>query len=49
VGNIVNAIEAYTKGDFGKEQIALGEVNRLITIGSDRMMAAVTKASSYSP
>ncbi|MBY0281425.1 MAG: FAD-dependent oxidoreductase [Alphaproteobacteria bacterium] len=44
VGNIVNAIEAYAKGDLGKGQIPLDQINRLIVIGSDRMMAAVTKA-----
>jgi NADPH-dependent glutamate synthase beta subunit-like oxidoreductase/NAD(P)H-flavin reductase len=44
VGNIVSAIEAYAKGELGKQQIALNEVNRLIVIGSDRMMAVVAKA-----
>ena len=44
MGNIVNAIEAYAKGELGKQQIALNKVNRLIVIGSDRMMAAVAKA-----
>ncbi len=44
VGNIINAIEAYAKGELGKQQIALNKVNRLIVIGSDRMMAAVAKA-----
>ncbi|MBY0462089.1 MAG: pyridine nucleotide-disulfide oxidoreductase, partial [Alphaproteobacteria bacterium] len=44
VGNIVNAIEAYAKGELGNRQISLNEVNRLIVIGSDRMMAAITKA-----
>ena len=44
VGNIVNAIEAYAKGELGEGQIALDQVDRMIVIGSDRMMAAVAKA-----
>ena len=44
IGNIVNAIEAYGKGSFGKQNISLADVSRVIVIGSDRMMAAVAKA-----
>lgn len=44
VGNIVQAIEAYAKGELGNQQISLNEINRLIVIGSDRMMAAIAKA-----
>ena len=44
VGNIVEAIRAYGDGQLGKPMISLRAVNRLITIGSDRMMDAVGKA-----
>lgn len=43
-GNIVQAIEAYAKGDLGKPEIDTKKVDRIITIGSDRMMAAVAQA-----
>ncbi len=41
VGNIVQAITAYAKGEIGGELIKLDKINRIIAIGSDRMMAAV--------
>jgi NAD(P)H-flavin reductase len=44
VGNIVAAIEAYGAGALGPVEIALGEVDRIIAIGSDGMMAAVAEA-----
>ncbi|MCD6036083.1 MAG: hypothetical protein K0R63_1824, partial [Rickettsiales bacterium] len=43
-GNIVQAIEAYGKGMLGNPAIPLKEVDRMIVIGSDRMMAAVGQA-----
>jgi NADPH-dependent glutamate synthase beta subunit-like oxidoreductase/NAD(P)H-flavin reductase len=44
VGNIVQAMLAYGEGRLGAPAIALGEVTRVIAIGSDRMMAAVAAA-----
>lgn len=44
VGNIVSAMEAYAKGELGQSLISLSDVQRLVAIGSDRMMAAITKA-----
>ncbi len=44
VGNILLAIESYAKGDLGEIPIPLNEVDRLIVIGSDLMMAAVKEA-----
>jgi NADPH-dependent glutamate synthase beta subunit-like oxidoreductase/NAD(P)H-flavin reductase len=44
VGNIVAAIEAYGAGALGPVEIPLGEVDRIIAIGSDGMMAAVAEA-----
>ena len=41
VGNIVQAIAAYAAGELGEPAIATLEVDRIIVIGSDRMMAAV--------
>ncbi len=46
VGNIVEAMLAYAKGELGDVPIALGDVDRIIAIGSDGMMAAV-KAARY--
>ncbi len=43
-GNIVQAIEAYGKGELGDMPINLKEIDRIIAIGSDRMMAAVAKS-----
>jgi NADPH-dependent glutamate synthase beta subunit-like oxidoreductase/NAD(P)H-flavin reductase len=40
-GNIVEAIEAYASGRLGAQPVATTEVDRIIVIGSDRMMAAV--------
>jgi hypothetical protein len=44
IGNILDAIEAYAKGDLGDTSIKLSEVDHTIVIGSDRMMAAVKEA-----
>jgi NADPH-dependent glutamate synthase beta subunit-like oxidoreductase/NAD(P)H-flavin reductase len=44
VGNILDAIEAYAKGELGLPPIPLNEVDHLIAIGSDRMMAAIKDA-----
>lgn len=41
VGNIVQAIAAYASGELGTQPIATTDVDRIIAIGSDRMMAAV--------
>ena len=43
-GNIVQAMIAYGKGQLGAPVAKLSEVNRIIAIGSDRMMAAVRDA-----
>jgi NADPH-dependent glutamate synthase beta subunit-like oxidoreductase/NAD(P)H-flavin reductase len=44
VGNIVEAMVAYGSGALGEAPIPLSETERLIAIGSDRMMAAVARA-----
>ena len=44
VGNIVQAMVAYAGGELGAPPIPLGEVDRVIAIGSDAMMAAVARA-----
>ena len=44
VGNIVQAMHAYAIGNLGAPAIALKSADRLIAIGSDRMMAAVARA-----
>jgi len=44
VGNIVDAIRAYGDGTLGEATIPLEAVDRIITIGSDAMMAAVARA-----
>ncbi len=43
-GNIVQALVAYGKGELGHQLTPLSAVNRIIAIGSDRMMAAVKEA-----
>src|SRR5207248_773782 len=40
-GNIVQAMLAYQRGELGEPLVPLPTVDRLIAIGSDRMMAAV--------
>ncbi|WP_448190425.1 FAD-dependent oxidoreductase [Azospirillum sp. sgz301742] len=44
VGNIVEAMRAYAAGELGEADIPLSAVDRIIAIGSDRMMAAVGAA-----
>jgi NADPH-dependent glutamate synthase beta subunit-like oxidoreductase/NAD(P)H-flavin reductase len=44
VGNIVQAMTAYAQGALGPVPVPLSDVDRVITIGSDRMMAAVARA-----
>jgi NADPH-dependent glutamate synthase beta subunit-like oxidoreductase/NAD(P)H-flavin reductase len=44
VGNIVAAMHAYAEGRLGPAPIRMDEVDRIIAIGSDRMMAAVARA-----
>jgi NADPH-dependent glutamate synthase beta subunit-like oxidoreductase/NAD(P)H-flavin reductase len=44
VGNIIESIDAYASGRLGEPTIPLSEVDRIIAIGSDGMMAAVAKA-----
>jgi NAD(P)H-flavin reductase/NADPH-dependent glutamate synthase beta subunit-like oxidoreductase len=43
-GNIVQAILAYARGELGRPLVPLSEINRVIAIGSDKMMAAVKEA-----
>lgn len=44
VGNIVAALDAYGAGALGPQPVALSEVDRIVAIGSDSMMAAVARA-----
>jgi NADPH-dependent glutamate synthase beta subunit-like oxidoreductase/NAD(P)H-flavin reductase len=44
VGNIVEAMAAYAKGELGETPIPLRDVDHLMVIGSDAMMAAVKRA-----
>jgi NAD(P)H-flavin reductase len=44
VGNIVAALEAYGAGRLGEREIQLREIDRIVAIGSDGMMAAVQRA-----
>lgn len=44
VGNIVEAMLAYGNGDLGETTLKLQDIDHLIVIGSDRMMAAVKAA-----
>ena len=44
VGNIVQAMVAYANGELGRTSIPMPAVDRIIVIGSDRMMAAVAQA-----
>ena len=43
-GNIVQAMHAYASGALGTQVIAFKDADRIIAIGSDRMMAAVARA-----
>jgi NADPH-dependent glutamate synthase beta subunit-like oxidoreductase/NAD(P)H-flavin reductase len=44
VGNIVDAMAAYGRGDLDEPEIPLSAVDRLVVIGSDAMMHAVQRA-----
>ena len=44
VGNIVQAMQAYATGALGAQAIAFSAADRIVAIGSDRMMAAVAQA-----
>jgi NAD(P)H-flavin reductase len=44
VGNIVQAMVAYASGELGEPTISLADIDRIIAIGSDRMMQAVAQA-----
>ena len=44
IGNILEAMVAYAKGKLGDTPIHLDDVDHIIAIGSDRMMAAVKEA-----
>jgi NAD(P)H-flavin reductase len=44
IGNIVQAMDAYAEGLLGAPTIRLEDADRIIAIGSDRMMAAVARA-----
>ncbi|HYY15846.1 MAG TPA: pyridine nucleotide-disulfide oxidoreductase, partial [Gammaproteobacteria bacterium] len=44
IGNILEAMLAYARGELGDTPIHLDDVNHLIVIGSDRMMAAIKEA-----
>ncbi len=44
VGNIVQAMHAYAAGDLGEQPIPFADADRVVAIGSDRMMAAVARA-----
>jgi NADPH-dependent glutamate synthase beta subunit-like oxidoreductase/NAD(P)H-flavin reductase len=43
-GNIVQAMMAYAKGELGAVLVPLNTVDRIIAIGSDRMMSAIKLA-----
>ncbi|MFA7278878.1 MAG: FAD-dependent oxidoreductase [Sterolibacterium sp.] len=44
VGNIVEAMAAYAMGSLGDQPLCMQDADRLIAIGSDRMMAGVARA-----
>jgi NADPH-dependent glutamate synthase beta subunit-like oxidoreductase/NAD(P)H-flavin reductase len=44
VGNIVEAMIAYGRGDLDEPELSLHAVDRLVVIGSDAMMGAVARA-----
>ncbi len=47
VGNIVQAILAYANGTLGPTEINTQQIDRIIAIGSDKMMAAVGAARHH--
>ncbi len=44
VGNIVQAMRAYASGELGESGVPFAGADRIVAIGSDRMMAAVAAA-----
>jgi NAD(P)H-flavin reductase len=44
VGNIVQGMHAYASGALGEQPIPFSDADRIIAIGSDRMMGAVARA-----
>jgi hypothetical protein len=44
VGNVVQAMHRYASGGLGEQPIPFNAADRIIAIGSDRMMAAVARA-----
>jgi hypothetical protein len=44
IGNIVQGMQAYAAGRLGGQVIRMSDADRIIAIGSDRMMAAVARA-----
>jgi NAD(P)H-flavin reductase len=46
-GNVVQAMVAYARGELGAAVVPMSSCNRMIAIGSDRMMAAVTRARHH--
>jgi len=44
VGNIVQVMRAYAEGELGPATLRLADADRIIAIGSDKMMAAVQAA-----
>ncbi len=44
VGNVIDALVAWQEGRLGPTAIDLAEIDRIVAIGSDRMMAAVKAA-----
>lgn len=44
VGNIVQAMKSYASAELGEQAIPFSDADRIIAIGSDKMMAAVAKA-----
>lgn len=43
-GNILQSMEAYSRGELGEKLFEIKDAKRLVVIGSDRMMAAVKNA-----
>jgi NADPH-dependent glutamate synthase beta subunit-like oxidoreductase/NAD(P)H-flavin reductase len=43
-GNIVQAMVAFSKGELGAAKVKMSDVDRIIAIGSDRMMKAVAES-----
>jgi NADPH-dependent glutamate synthase beta subunit-like oxidoreductase/NAD(P)H-flavin reductase len=47
LGNVVQAMVAYAQGQLGTVVVPMATCHRIIAIGSDRMMAAVTRARHH--